>query len=216
MPETTSHLFSPFHALAEQLLPHATGGTDGSHDIAHLHRVWKNVKRIQDIEGGDLEILCAATMLHDCVSVEKNDPRRSQASRMAAEKAAGLLAALSWHGARIALVSHAIKTHSFSADIAPETLEAKILQDADRLDAIGLIGAVRCFYTAGRMGSGLYDAAEPVAVSRPLDDKRYAVDHFPAKLFRLADGFQTVTGAALARQRHTRMEQFMADFLDEI
>jgi uncharacterized protein len=216
MPETMSHLFSPFDALADQLLRHATGGTDGSHDIAHLHRVWKNVKRIQDSEGGDLEILCAATLLHDCVSVEKNDPRRSQASRMAAEKAARLLAELSWSGARIAMVSHAVETHSFSAGIAPETPEAKILQDADRLDAIGLIGAVRCFYTAGRMGSGLYDATEPIAVARPLDDKRYAVDHFHAKLFKLADGFQTATGAMMARQRHDKLEVFLVALLDEI
>ncbi len=211
-----THPFSPFETLASQLLPHATGGNDGSHDIAHLQRVWKNAAKIHAIEGGDIEMLCAAVLLHDCVSVEKNDPRRAQASRLSAQNGAGLLADLGWPSERIAQTAHAIEAHSFSAGITPLTLEAKILQDADRLDAIGLIGAARCFYIAGRMGSGLYNTDEPVAVSRALDDKQYALDHFHAKLFKLADGFQTATGAALAKQRHGKLEQFLADFLDEI
>lgn len=211
-----THAFSPFESLATRLLPDATGGDDGSHDIAHLQRVWKNAAKIHAVEGGDLEMLCAAVLLHDCVPVEKNDPRRAQASRLAAQKATGLLANMGWPSDRVAQTAHAIEAHSFSAGIAPVTLEAKILQDADRLDAIGLIGAARCFYIAGRMGSGLYNSDEPVARSRPLDDRAYALDHFHAKLFKLADGFQTVTGAAMARQRHEKLEQFLADFLDEI
>jgi uncharacterized protein len=161
-------------------------------------------------------MLGAAVLLHDCVSVEKNDPRRAQASRLAAQKATGLLANMGWPSDRVAQIAHAIEAHSFSAGIAPVTLEAKILQDADRLDAIGLIGAARCFYIAGRMGSGLYNSDEPVARSRPLDDRTYALDHFHAKLFKLADGFQTVTGAAMARQRHQKLEHFLRDFLEEI
>lgn len=211
-----THPFSPHGALADQLLIHATGGNDGSHDIAHLQRVWKNAAKIQAVEGGDIEILCAAVLLHDCVSVEKNDPRRSQASRLAAEKATGLLRALGWPSDRIAKTAHAIEAHSFSAKIPPETLEAKILQDADRLDAIGLIGAARCFYIAGRMGSRLYDPQQPVAISRPLDDKLNAIDHFHAKLFKLAEDFHTAAGTVLARQRHERLEQFLADFVSEI
>jgi uncharacterized protein len=214
--KSMTHLFSPFEALADQLMPHAASGNDGSHDLAHLQRVWKNAARIQAVEGGDKEILCAAVLLHDCVAVEKNDPHRAQASRLAAEKASGLLGALGWQAERIGKATHAIEAHSFSGGITPETLEAKILQDADRLDAIGLIGAARCFYIAGRMGSGLYDPEEPVAVSRPLDDKRFALDHFHTKLFRLADGFQTAAGAAMAKQRHEMLERFLAGFLEEI
>ena len=201
-----THPFSPFESLATRLLPDATSGDDGSHDSAHLQRVWKNAAKIHAGEGGDLEMLCAAVLLHDCVSVEKNDPRRAQASRLAAQKATGLLTDMGWPSDRVAQTAHAIEAHSFSAGIAPVTLEAKILQDADRLDAIGLIGAARCFYIAGRMGSGLYNSDEPVARSRPLDDRAYALDHFHAKLFKLADGFQTVTGAAMARQRHEKLE----------
>ena len=72
-----------------------------------------------------------------------------------------MLDELGWRTVEITAVAHAILTHSFSANIPPESLEAKILQDADRLDAIGMIGAARCFYIAGRMGSGLYDPLDP-------------------------------------------------------
>ncbi len=208
--------FTPFETLAAQLIPHATEGDDGSHDIAHILRVFKNAMRIHTTEGGDGEVLAAAVLLHDCVSVEKNSPLRNQASRLAAEKASGILAGLGWSDEKIAAVAHAITTHSFSANIAPETLEAKILQDADRLDAIGMVGAARCFYIAGRMGSGLYDPADPLAKDRPLDDKAFAIDHFPIKLFKLADGFQTATGRALATERHERLKTVLDLFLDEI
>lgn len=208
--------FKPHEALAEVLIPHATEGDDGSHDIAHILRVFKNAMRIHATEGGNAQVLAAAVLLHDCVAVEKNSPLRSQASRLAAEKASGILEGLGWEKPAIEAVAHAITTHSFSANIAPETLEAKILQDADRLDAIGMVGAARCFYIAGRMSSGLYDPADPLAKDRPLDDKAFAIDHFEVKLFKLADGFQTAAGRALAAERHERLKTIRDLFLDEI
>jgi uncharacterized protein len=208
--------FAPHEALAAQLLPFATEGDDGSHDVAHLQRVWKNAATINASEGGDAEILLAAVLLHDCVTVEKNDPLRPQASRLAARKASGVLERMGWPAARIAAVAHAIEAHSFSAGIAPETLEARILQDADRLDAIGMIGVARCFYVGGRLGSALYDPADPAADARPLADARFALDHFENKLFKLADGFQTATGARLAEIRLQRLRRFYDEFLDEI
>lgn len=208
--------FRPFEALAETLIPHATEGDDGSHDLAHILRVFKNAMRIHAKEGGDGRVLAAAVLLHDCVAVEKNSPLRSQASRLAAEKAAGILAGMGWSGEDIASVAHAVAAHSFSANIPPETLEAKILQDADRLDAIGMVGAARCFYIAGRMGSGLYDPADPLGRERPLDDKAFAIDHFEVKLFRLAEGFRTAAGRALAAERHVRLKQVLDLFIDEI
>lgn len=208
--------FSPFEALAGTLIPHATEGGDGSHDIAHILRVFKNAMRIHAQEGGDGRVLAAAVLLHDCVSVEKNSPLRAQASRLAAEKASKILAELGWDAADIEAVAHAVTAHSFSANITPETLEAKILQDADRLDAIGMVGAARCFYIAGRMGSSLYDPADPLAKERPLDDKAFAIDHFAVKLFKLADGFQTEAGRALAAERHERLKTVLDLFIDEI
>ncbi|WOS63764.1 HD domain-containing protein [Sinorhizobium fredii] len=208
--------FAPHDELAGELLPHAFSGDDGSHDAAHLVRVWKNAARIQAEEGGDSRQLAAAVLLHDCVAVEKNSPLRAGASRLAAEKAWRILDGLRWRTLEISAVAHAILTHSFSANMAPETLEAKILQDADRLDAIGMVGAARCFYIAGRMGSGLYDPLDPLAEDRPLDDKAFAIDHFETKLFRLADGFQTAAGRRLALERQTRLRSVLAMMLDEI
>ncbi|KFE53755.1 HD domain-containing protein [Pseudomonas syringae] len=209
--------FAPFQDLASLLLPHTEAEKiDGSHDVSHLLRVWNNVCTIRDEEGGDPEILIAATLLHDCVSVEKNSPFRSRASRLAAVKATELLREMGWGEERIEAVAHAVEAHSFSAAITPQTLEAQILQDADRLDALGMIGVARMFYVSGRMGGGLYDPQDPLAANRNYDDKRFAVDHFHTKLFQLADGFQTKTGARLAQVRRTRMERFLDELMQEV
>lgn len=210
-------VFAPHGKLAAALLPGiADDAGDGSHDLSHIVRVWRNARRIQAEEGGDLRILLAAVLLHDCVRVEKDSPLRSQASSLSARHAQRLLAEMEWAGEDAAAVAHAVEAHSFSAGIAPRTLEARIVQDADRLDAIGAIGVARCFYTAGRMGSSLYEPGDPQARRRALDDRRYALDHFPAKLFGLGDGFQTATGAVLAKQRLQTMRQFVEAFVDEL
>ena len=167
-------------------------------------------------EGGDLEVLAAAVLLHDCVEVPKNSPLRSRASRLAAVEATRRLKALGWSAERTAWVGSAIESHSYSAEIAPTTLEGRILQDADRLDAIGYTGIARCFYTAGRMGSSLYDASDPSAKHRELDDAAFALDHFPAKLLGLAVSFLTATGRLLAMQRIEAACSFYQGMLHEI
>lgn len=202
-------VFSPYGLLAGRLVPLVAGGDDGSHDVGHLARVWANARVILAVEGGDGEVLAASVLLHDCVHVEKSSPLRSQASRLAAERGRGILVEMGWERSRIEAVAHAIEAHSFSAAIAPRTLEARILQDADRLEAIGAIGVARCFYTAGRMGSALYDRDDPRGERRALDDRAFAIDHFRTKLLTLEGGFQTATGGRLARER----TQFLADFL---
>jgi uncharacterized protein len=209
--------FQPFDTLAAQLLPYVEDDAgDGSHDLSHLLRVWNNARRLQAEEGGELRILVAAVLLHDCVHVEKNSPLRSQASTLSGERAQQILSSLGWAAKDAQRVAHAVQAHSYSAQITPQTLEAKIVQDADRLDAIGAIGVARCFYVAGRMGSGLYEAQDPQAEQRPLQDARYALDHFPAKLFRLQEGFQTAAGAAMAQARQQRMRGFVEQFLSEL
>ena len=204
--------FQPYEKLAAKLLPHAVQHDDGAHDAAHLQRVWKNATAIQALEGGDPEILVAAVLLHDCVAVEKDSPQRALASWLAAEKASRLLAKQDWPQPRIAAVAHAIESHSYSGGIKPESLEAKILQDADRLDSMGFVGVARCFYTAGRMGSALYNP-DP---DHRLDDRRYALDHFYTKLLKLSGSFQTATGQRLAAERDARLRQFLENFQAEI
>ncbi|PQP03197.1 MULTISPECIES: HD domain-containing protein [Pseudomonas] len=213
----TTAAFAPLQNLASELLPHALEpGEDGAHDLSHLQRVWHNVRTLHADEGGDLEVLLAAVLLHDCVAVEKNSPLRSQASRLAAQKASTVLTAMDWPDAKITAVVHAIEAHSFSANITPTTLEARIIQDADRLDSLGMLGVARTFYIAGRMGSALYDPVDPEADERDYDDKRFCLDHFQTKLLHLADGFQTTTGQRLAQVRHQRLKGFMELFKEEI
>jgi uncharacterized protein len=210
--------FAPHQDLAGHLLTTFDAGeAGGSHDLSHIVRVWRNASRIARTEPAcDLELLLAATVLHDCVAVEKSSPLRPRASRLSAARAREIVAPLAWSQDRVDRMAHAIETHSFSAGLVPVTLEGKILQDADRLDAIGSIGIARCFHVGGRMGGALYHPGDPAATARPLDDRHYALDHFAAKLFRLADGFLTDEGRRMASARVTLMRDYVAAFLAEI
>ena len=98
----------------------------------------------------------------------------------------------------------------------PRTLEARILQDGDKLDAIGAIGVARCFHVGGRMGGALYHPDDPGAEARPLNDRAYALDHFPAKLFKVANGFLTDEGKRMAAARSATMRSFVTTFLSEV
>lgn len=201
--------------LARALLPHAFDARDRAHDEAHLLRVWRNAERIMQGEGGDSEILLAATLLHDCIWVDKASPRRSQASRLAAAKAREVLAGLGWESSRIDRVCHAIEAHSFSAGIEPLSLEAKILQDADRLDAIGFAGIARCFYLAGMSGASICHPTDPAAEHRPLDERAYALDHFQTKLLKLGDTMRTEAGKRLAAERSATLRSFFLGLIAE-
>lgn len=191
-------------------------GPDGSHDIGHFRRVWQLTQEIAATEGGDLEVLAAAAWLHDLVNPPKNSPDRARASVLSGEAAIRLLQTESFPTQKLDGVRHAIEAHSFSAGIPAKTLEARILQDADRLDALGAIGIARSFYVAGRMNSSLFDPEDPLAENRPLDDTAFALDHFETKLFRLAAIMNTETGQRIARKREDRMRGFVDALTSEI
>jgi uncharacterized protein len=196
---------------------HTDSREDGSHDWSHLIRVWKLVMEIAAEEPSiDLEMLAVATLMHDCVQVEKTDPRRAQASRLSAEKASGVLRTLGWAAGRIDATAHVIEAHSFSAGIEPRTPEACVLRDADRLDAIGAIGIARTFYVAGRTGSRLYDPLDPFAANRSLDDRRFALDHFETKLLRLTDGLMTAKAQRIGERRIATMRAYLDLLREEI
>lgn len=213
-------IFAPCESLAGEVLAawsDRPAGSDASHDISHLARVWRLAKHIAaDETEADLDILAAATLLHDCVSLEKNDPRRAMSSRLSADVARDLLTTLGWPGDRVERVTHAIEAHSFSAGITPVTVEAAILRDADRLDALGALGIARTFYVAGRLGAQLYDFGDPFADFRALDDRIFALDHFPAKLLRLRDGLLTPRGQAIGEARTTVLLGFLDALRAEI
>ncbi len=193
------------------------GASDGAHDLGHLDRVWKSCRLIAlDEPGADADVLAAAAYFHDAVNLPKDSPDRAQASRLSADLAVRELAAMGFDAGRMAAVHHAIAAHSFSAGIAPETVEARILQDADRLEALGAIGLARMFLIAGQMGGALFHAADPLAMERALDDRRYALDHLEVKLFPVAAAMQTATGRRMAEERAEWMESFRTRLLHEI
>ena len=189
---------------------------DGAHDGAHLERVWRNA---QDLLAhhpeADRLVVMAASYLHDLVNLPKDDPARDQASTRSSHLARHQLAALGFPADRLDAVAHAIAAHSFSAGIRAETIEAKIVQDADRMDGLGLVGLARLFYIAGRMGSSLAHPDDPLGTAREFDDRRYALDHIVVKLARLPGMMQTEAGRALADERLALLTRFRADFAAE-
>jgi len=185
---------------------------DAAHDLSHIRRVAHNAVRFAEMEGASLDVVVPAAWLHDCVVVSKDSPLRSQASRLAAETAVSFLHSQSYPEQHLDAIAHAIAAHSFSAQIAPRTIEAKVVQDADRLDAIGAIGVARAFVVGGKLGRPLYHEADPFCREREPDDFVAAVDHFYTKLFKLEATMQTEAGKREAQVR----TQFMRDFLAQL
>lgn len=197
-------------------LANAAQGADGAHDTNHLHRVWRNASLLlDDYPEADPLIVLAACYLHDLVNLPKNDPERHHASRRSAALARSQLAELGFPQDKLGAVAHAVESHSFSAGIRPETIEAKIVQDADRLDALGAVGLARLFYTAGRMGTGLAHADDPMALHRELDEKAYALDHIDTKLATLPGKMQTMAGRRLGQNRLNELTAFRDSFIAE-
>ena len=189
---------------------------DPAHDITHVERVVQNTLALTEAENGDLTISVPAAWLHDCVSVAKDSPLRKQASKLAADEAVRFLESIQYPSGLLPQIHHAIEAHSFSANIPTETLEARIVQDADRLEAVGAIGIARCFLTGGSMGTPLYEPSDPFAENRELDDRSYTLDHFYCKLLGLADTMKTQAGKAEAIKRTDYMRAFLQQIGSEI
>lgn len=189
---------------------------DPGHDLAHVRRVVNAAERIGVAEGAAAKVVLPAAWLHDCVVVAKDSPLRSQASRMAADRAANFLMEIGYEGEFILAIQHAILAHSFSAKVAPETLEAKVVQDADRLEAIGALGLARCLMTGGSMGTQLVSAEEPFPLNRAADDAVSSIDHLFVKLLRLPRMMQTATGSSMGEKRVAFLKYFLRELADEL
>lgn len=189
---------------------------DPGHDLAHVQRVVNSAQQIGIAEGADANVVLPGAWLHDCVVVAKDSPLRNQASRMAAERAGNYLVTIGYESSCIAAIQHAIAAHSFSAKITPETLEAKVVQDADRLEAIGALGLARCLMTGGSMGTQLVDPNEPFPVNRLADDAVSSIDHLFVKLLRLPKMMQTEMGKSMAEKRAAFLVSFLRALADEL
>ena len=190
--------------------------TDSAHDIAHIERVVRSARLIGKEEQADSEVIMPAAWLHDCVILPKNHPDRKKASTLAAQKAAEFLNTLDFPANKIPAVAHAIEAHSYSAGLAPKTIEAMIVQDADRLDALGAIGIARCFSVGGALNNSMYNPDDPFAKEREPDDSKWTVDHFYKKLFRLPELLNTDAAKAIARKRIDYMKAYLEQLSSEI
>jgi len=150
------------------------------------------------------------------VIVPKDSPERKAASRLAAAAAGVFLHDAGYADQFIPAIQHAIEAHSFSAKIPPRTVEAQVVQDADRLDALGAVGIARTMMLGGVMGKPLYDADEPFPITRTADAGENVLDHFFVKLLTLSDTMQTCAGRDEAARRTAFMREYLAHLGHEL
>ncbi len=191
-------------------------GADPGHGPVHLERVVANALRLATEEGARIEVVLPAAWLHDCVHVAKDAPERASASRLAAEHAVRYLESAGYPAALLPGIRHAIEAHSYSAGIPPVTVEAKVVQDADRLDALGAVGLARCIAVGAALGRPVYGPEDPFCRARAPDDRRASVDHFFTKLLKFADTMQTAAGRREAERRTAFLRAFLAQLESEI
>lgn len=202
--------------LFEQKIASIASVDDPAHDLLHFKRVVGLAKMICAKEGGRPEIVVPAAWLHDFVIVHKDSPLRKQASKLSAEGAINFLKTINYPSDFYDDISHAIEGHSFSANIEIKTLEAKIVQDADRLDGLGAIGIARCFAVAGMLKRSFYFETDPFCKTRTPDDSIFTIDHFYKKLFKTAETLKTNSGIEEGRKRIEVMKQYLSDLKREI
>ncbi len=202
--------------LFENKISEIAGLDDPAHDLLHFKRVVKIAKHLCEIENGNPEIVVPAAWLHDFVIIPKSDSRRAQASKLSADAAIQFLRTISYPEKYFNEIAHAITAHSFSANIVAETLEAKIVQDADRLDGIGAIGIARSFATAGILKRPFYSFEDPFCRNRVPEDRTFTVDHFYQKLFKTAETLQTVSGRKEGMRRLATMKEYLINLELEV
>ena len=189
---------------------------DPAHDYSHILRVYKNAQKITKHEKADSKIVLAAVLLHDIVQFPKSDPRNKTASEKSAILAKKILQKHDFSESEIAVICDAIRDHSYSRGKTPQTIEGKILQDADRLDALGAIGIARAFSVGGSEKRTIYNESDPFCRTRKPDDNFWTVDHFYRKLLLLEQKMNTKTGKALAKKRTKLMLDFLSELKREI
>lgn len=189
---------------------------DPGHDWAHILRVVKTAAQLAREEQADLDVVLPAAYLHDIVNVPKGHPERHRASELAADKALKLLREHGYAEAKLPQIHQAIVEHSFSRGLRPSSPESGCVQDADRLDALGAIGILRCTAVNVEMKSKFYDPQDPFAERRAPDDKTWMLDHYGVKLFKLADTMATASGRKLGQERTEFMRSFVQQLGNEV
>lgn len=189
---------------------------DPAHDFEHIIRVYKIAEKIGKKEKANMTLVRAAVLLHDIVSYPKSDKRSKRASIASSLLAAKILKRYGYDGSEIDIITGAIRDHSFSKGVVPHTLEGKVLQDADRLDALGAIGIARTFSVGGAEKRPFYNKDEPFCSKRTPNDQKWTLDHFYKKLLLLQKRMNTKTAKKEAQYRTKIMKRFLNELKKEI
>jgi uncharacterized protein len=188
---------------------------DSAHDFDHVLRVVTLADRIAQAEGADREVVQAAALLHDIGL----DEGRAGHETSAAKRATEILREQGYAERFCDAVAHAIESHRFRSGPTPQTLEAKVLFDADKLDAIGAIGVARAFAFGAHRGQKLWGEVPPAYVDQPAGadpGQHTAVHEFHVKLSKIKDRMFTATGKQIAAERHAFMVRFYEQLDREI
>lgn len=189
---------------------------DTAHDFGHIMRVYNNAKMICKKENVDSKLVLYAVLLHDVVSFAKNTKNSKYASEKSANLAKKILKKHGFTNKEIKTICDAILDHSFSKNRKPKTIEGRILQDADRLDAIGAIGIARAFAVSGAEKRPFYSNNDPFCNKRMPDDKEWTLDHFYKKLLRLEKMMNTKSAKLEAKKRTKVTRNFLREIKKEI
>lgn len=207
-------------SLKKKLLAAAArriAGDDPSHDLNHARRVLGLSERLGRAAGADPDVVVPAALFHDLIVYPKDDPRSALSQDHSAAAAGRLLRRMSgFPRSKTPAVAYAIRCCSFSKGIVPETLEARVLQDADGLEAAGAVAVMRTFASSGQMRRAFYDPADPFCRHRQPRPKEYALDLFYARLLVVAGRMHTPLARRLARRRTAFLKKFLAEFSREL
>jgi uncharacterized protein len=189
---------------------------DSAHDFNHVMRVYKNAQKLCKKEKANEKLVLSAALLHDIVSYPKSDKRSKSSSLKSADEAKKILKKLGFPNPEIQIISDAIRDHSFSRGKTPTTLEGKILQDADRLDAIGAIGIARVFAVGGSEKRPFYNNEDPFCKIHTPDDDVWTLDHFYKKLLKLESLMNTKSAKIEAKKRTIILKDFLSELKREL
>ena len=211
--------FPWFESLLARLREHLSSEPflrDAAHDLGHILRAARLAHRLAQAEGADVEVCVAAALLHDLVYRPKNHPESPQTAQMAADLVPRWCRETVGLEARAEAIAAAVASHSWSGGGTPASLEAAVVQDADRLEALGAIGVARVFATGASFGARLWHPEDPWAERRSLDDKAWSLDHFERKLLKLEADMKTRSGRDLAESRQGTMLAYLEALRSEL
>ena len=191
-------------------------GAQKSHAWDHTLRVLALASRIGEAEGADLLVVRLAALLHDVGRPFEDESCGAVChATKGADLAGPVLIGLDIDAGRRENVLHAIRTHRYRGNGAPETLEAQVLFDADKLDSIGAVGVARAFQFAGEVGARLHNPDKAPELTSPYGEDDTGFREYSLKLRFISQRMLTRTGRAMAKDRHAFMEEFFRRFLAE-